>query len=136
MKCQICKENVAEQKHHISYWPDELTIDICIECHKKIHKHPVGASRETNIEVIEDGQPGIRIPLSNAKIFSSFKCKICLEEIMFSQSLINLLLFKKSIVEPRTKCYMCKFTSYEFQLDKSFISSDIEAYFVTEKPNT
>ena len=44
MKCVVCNENEANQKHHVSYEP-ELVIDICKECHQKIHQsHGVGKS--------------------------------------------------------------------------------------------
>lgn len=39
--CVVCKENRAEQKHHLSYNP-ELIIDVCKSCHEEIHKHGVG----------------------------------------------------------------------------------------------
>jgi hypothetical protein len=43
MKCVICKTNEANQKHHVSYEPEELVIDICKQCHQKIHQgHGVG----------------------------------------------------------------------------------------------
>ena len=134
MKCQICEENEAEQKHHVSYYPDEMTINICIACHKRLHNHPVGASRKTNIEVIVDGRSGARFPLSTAEIISTFTCNHCLEDIMVSQSLINLLLFKKSISEPRMKCIVCGHTAYDFQLDRSYVSSSYNGFFITQEP--
>lgn len=44
MKCVVCKEKEATQKHHISYEPS-LVISICKPCHQLIHKtHGVGAA--------------------------------------------------------------------------------------------
>jgi len=131
IKCQICRENEAEQKHHVSYYPDEMTIDICIACHKRLHKHPVGTSRRTNIEVVTDGPPNSRIPLSHAKLYLKYLCVECNEDYLISQSLINLLLFKKSLAEPRMKCPLCKGTSYVFQLENSYISSDQGSFSIT-----
>ena len=42
--CAICKTREAVQKHHICYDP-EITIDVCLECHKLIHNHGVGRGR-------------------------------------------------------------------------------------------
>lgn len=41
MKCVICKTAKATQQHHLSYNP-EITIDVCVPCHVKIHQHGVG----------------------------------------------------------------------------------------------
>ena len=133
MKCQICKNNEVEQKHHVSYYPDEMTIDICIDCHKRLHNHPVGASRRTDTMIIKDGCPGFRVPLLSATIISTFRCNHCLEDLMISKSLINLLLFKKSISEPRMKCPTCGFTSYDFQLNQSFVSSKYDGFSIVDK---
>ena len=43
--CSVCKTNGATQEHHLSREP-ELTIDICVECHNKVHlTHGVGRAR-------------------------------------------------------------------------------------------
>jgi hypothetical protein len=41
LKCSICKTNEASQKHHLSYQP-EISIDVCVPCHKQLHNHGVG----------------------------------------------------------------------------------------------
>ena len=41
-KCLGCKKVKELQKHHASYEP-EIIIDICKECHIKIHRHGVGS---------------------------------------------------------------------------------------------
>ena len=44
--CAICKKRPATQQHHLSYDP-EIVIDVCQECHEKIHKHGTGMKRGT-----------------------------------------------------------------------------------------
>lgn len=39
--CVICKENPIEQEHHLSYKPP-ITIEVCVSCHSKLHRHGVG----------------------------------------------------------------------------------------------
>lgn len=42
MNCVVCQREEATQKHHLTYEPQEILIDICVTCHKKIHQHGVG----------------------------------------------------------------------------------------------
>ena len=39
--CDVCKRKRAEQRHHLCYEP-ELVINVCMDCHQKIHNHGVG----------------------------------------------------------------------------------------------
>ena len=39
--CSVCYQKDAVQTHHLSYEP-QLIIDVCLDCHEKIHKHGVG----------------------------------------------------------------------------------------------
>ena len=41
MSCVICKKNEATQSHHIRYEP-EITIEVCVPCHKRLHNYEVG----------------------------------------------------------------------------------------------
>ncbi len=121
--CQICKVKEAEQEHHVSYYP-VLKIDICIDCHKLIHKHSVGGPGSSVYEVIRDSHVGlgINIPLAYAKLYLTYECKHCGETIGITQSLINLLLFRKPLAEPREKCRDCNNKSdYDLILEDSWI---------------
>ncbi|MBA7555947.1 hypothetical protein ES705_48640 [subsurface metagenome] len=44
MKCVICKDKEATQSHHIRYEP-EITIEVCVPCHKRLHNYEVGVGR-------------------------------------------------------------------------------------------
>ena len=46
MKCVICRDAEASQKHHVCYDP-EILVEVCISCHKVLHKnkHGVGKGR-------------------------------------------------------------------------------------------
>ncbi len=121
--CQICKEKEAEQEHHVSYYP-ELKIDICIDCHKLIHKHSVGSPGSPVYEVIRDSPSGINLPLISAELRLTYKCRHCAKPMWISQSLINLLLFRKPLAEPREKCYDCKNRpDYVLILEDSWITT-------------
>jgi len=132
--CQVCKDKEAEQKHHVSYYP-ELTIDVCIECHKLIHKHGVGSPGSPDYEIIKDAPSGIRIPLTSARLGLTYRCSECGEIILIGQSLINLLLFSKSLAEPR-ECFSCNNKKhFVFILEDSSIMTDSgpHSYYVTSK---
>lgn len=47
-KCVICGSEENLQDHHLSHNP-EITIPVCVNCHKKIHRHGVGLSEEPPI---------------------------------------------------------------------------------------
>ncbi len=121
--CQICKEKEAEQEHHVSYYP-VLKIDICIDCHKLIHKHSVGSPGSPVYEVISDSPFGIHLPLISAELRLTYECKHCGEPVYIRQSLINLLLFRKPLAEPREKCLTCKNKlNHGLRLDNSWITT-------------
>ena len=120
--CQICKEKEAEQEHHVSYYP-ELKIDVCIDCHKLIHKHSVGGPGRPDYGIIRDSPTGISIPLASARLHLTYQCFNCGDLMRIDQSLINLLLFRKPLAEPRTKCLTCNNkTNYDFILEDSWIA--------------
>ena len=132
MKCQVCKINEAEQEHYITYFPEELKIDVCIGCHKKIHGHPVGKSRESHTEIIKDPPAGIRIPILSADLGLVYHCKHCGEEVLLGQSFINLILFRKAPSEPREGCYACKKRNYELILKRSVVmtKNEPDAFYI------
>lgn len=133
--CQVCKEKEAEQKHHVSYYP-ELTIDVCIDCHKLIHKHGVGGNRSSDTEIIKDSPLGVHIPLTSTSLCLAYRCSSCAEPIFYSQSLINLLLFRKPLSEPGEKCPVCGSKSgYRLILEDSSVTSDYgpHSYYVTSR---
>ncbi len=120
--CQICKEKEAEQEHHVSYYP-ELKIDVCIDCHKLIHKHGVGGPGSPRHEVIIDSPLGVHIPLTSANLLLTYNCSQCGELMRISQSLINLILFRKPLAEPREKCGTCRNKQdYNLILEDSWIA--------------
>ena len=43
LNCVNCQSEKKIQEHHISYEP-EMTISLCVECHKKVHGSGVGKS--------------------------------------------------------------------------------------------
>lgn len=64
MKCQICGEDKELLEHHVSYtnrgglYPIEIVVDICMDCHHKIHNRdgfhdeldPLGVGAEIKYE--------------------------------------------------------------------------------------
>jgi ribosomal protein L31 len=58
LKCVICNSNEANQKHHVSYSPEELVIDVCKQCHQKIHQtHGVGMGQGEKNGKIKESHP-------------------------------------------------------------------------------
>jgi len=59
MKCAICRDAEASQKHHVCYDP-EILVEVCVSCHKLLHKnkHGVGKGRNDNPpKIIEKEKP-------------------------------------------------------------------------------
>lgn len=54
--CLLCEEKTPAglmNDHHVAYEPDEITIRVCRECHRRIH-HEVGYHDELEPETIPD----------------------------------------------------------------------------------
>ena len=59
VECAVCKSREAVQKHHLSYKPVEMQIDICVPCHLRLHAHGVGPNRgkRPKSEAIPEPEP-------------------------------------------------------------------------------
>lgn len=131
--CQLCKENEATQKHHISYFPN-LVIDICIECHKLIHKHGVGLGKNSEEYIIKDAPSDIVIPFLSADLRLVFNCLACGETYYTSFRLIDLLILRRNIKEPNRKCSVCKKKAgYALDAEKSFITTEYDSFYIEFK---
>lgn len=131
--CQICKVKEAEQKHHVSYYP-ELVIDVCTDCHKLIHKHGVGSPGSSKHEIVKDAPVGLYIPLTSARLYLPYQCSKCGELVRISQSLINLLILRKPLTEPNMKCPACnQGRNFELILKEAAITTGPHSYYVTSK---
>lgn len=119
MKCVICNEREATQKHHVSYIPERV-IDVCVECHKIIHKHGVGAATG-QIYIATDSPESVILPLRDTELYLVYKCQNCHEQTIITYPLLNFLMNKK-LREPR-KCPDCELTDFEIDLEQSGVRS-------------
>ncbi len=51
--CEICRTTEQIQKHHVSYEPEIIQL-LCVDCHKKIHRHGVGKAEGYEIKMSND----------------------------------------------------------------------------------
>lgn len=63
MICNVCQINNVDQKHHITYFPEE-TIGVCDPCHRWIHSK------------LNEKQLFIKYPKGDSKIFYSQQKRI------------------------------------------------------------
>lgn len=120
--CAVCKKNEAVQKHHLTYLPSALIIDICHDCHLAVHGHAVGSDR-INSEIIED-KPSIG-PLIGSDLRLVYRCNNCGEDHFIISGILNFLVNHR-IPEPRKKCSLCGLNSdYTLNLEASEVRSPI-----------
>jgi len=36
-KCAVCGKEGKTVKHHLAHTPEEIVVQLCVECHKKVH---------------------------------------------------------------------------------------------------
>lgn len=128
--CQICKEKEATQKHHVSYVNPELTIDICVNCHKLIHRHSVGKAARN--EVVRDINRSL--PLLDTFLRLTYICDECGEPTYIGQDLLNALFIERGVRKPVGKCEYCRRKGgYTLSLEESGVASPTSIEPLDEK---
>ena len=130
--CQICREKEATQKHHVSYLDPVLMIDVCVDCHKLIHRHDVG--KAAGNEIIQDIHR--TLPLLDTSLRLAYRCDECDTRRYLQQDLINALFISRDVRKPFGKCWECGTKGhYTLCLEKSGVASptSIETLVRSEK---
>ena len=83
MKCVLCGMG-ADQKHHVCYEP-EMIIDVCLHCHKLVHRHGVGRARKDVSDEQIDGE--IQTENNLASPYSTYEEEIDGKQTVFLKHL-------------------------------------------------
>lgn len=129
MKCVVCHQAKATQKHHISYLPERV-IDVCVECHKTVHQHGVGPAKD-QIRIITDSQGGYTIPLKEAQIRLWYTCNNCGSVAPIGYPLISFLISGK--LRQPMKCLECDGREFELNYEESGVWGNTLSHSSYEK---
>lgn len=119
MLCAICNENDATQKHHIRYEP-EITIDVCVPCHKRLHNYEVGvgAGRRSLPRSSQRELDDIKLPPFKDQKFHY----ITKENRVYSKGTFEVPIYRSKLTKEELDsivCSYCEKTIWGLFLEKS-----------------